>query len=398
MNIYPVNISTQNDLTEICSKIQADPRALRYLLPKYKVLHVYAEGVDFRAASFLKQEMLSRGGDTIVAKHVIDAKTERSDVLIMGTSSQLYSLLDKLGAMDCWGLKEIRERLAQTLKGMNLREWVMSSPAGHEIRLSDQTKLMGIINITPDSFFTSINDDEGALLKLAEKHLTEGAYILDLGAESTRPGASPVSEADELERLIPALRVLRREFPQALISVDTYKPEVARVSAGEGADLINDISGFEFGGNMPEVLAGLRIPYVLSHIKGTPATMINHQPYHNILSELTQYFANKLALLEAHGVPRELVILDAGLGFGKSAQDNISLIKNIECFRPFGLPVMLGHSRKRFTGSDEIAGTLAVSAVLCGRVSVLRVHEVKENMKALELARMINESEETRDE
>ena len=386
MNIYPLNITAQENLRAVCEKIGADHRALAYLAPKFRILHLYADDIDFRAASFLKQEMLARGGDTIVTKHVIDGRTDKSDILIMATPSQLKSLQEKLKAMDIWGLKDFREKLADVVKGLNISEWVMTSPAGHRITLSLDTKLMAILNLTPDSFFAGSRIDEKGILSRAEECLRDGAYILDLGAESTRPGAEAVSEDEEIRRLVPALRILRGHFPEVIISVDTYKPEVARIAAGEGADIINDISGFTFGDGMPEVIAALKIPYVLSHITGTPQNMQVFENHTDILKELSVYFSAKIAALESAGVSRQKIILDPGLGFGKNSSDNFAVLKDIESLSVWGLPVILGHSRKRFTGKS-LAGSVAVSALLAGRVSVLRVHDVKENAEALRIAK-----------
>ncbi len=387
MNIYPLNITTQEKLRGICSKIGADYRALAYLAPKFRILHLYADDVDYRAASFLKQEMLARGGDTIVTKHVIDGKTDKSDILLMATPSQLRSLQEKLKAMDIWGLKEFREKLSDIVKSMTADEWAMTSPAGHTISLSMNTKLMAVLNLTPDSFFAGSRIDEKGILSRAEECLSEGAYILDVGAESTRPGAEAVSESEEAERLLPALRILRCHFPEAIISVDTYKPEIAKAAANEGADIINDISGFTFGEGMPEMIAGLKIPYVLSHITGTPENMRAFEGHADIVRELAEYFAVKIAALESAGVSRKSIILDPGLGFGKSSADNFAVLREIESLRVWGLPVMAGHSRKRFTGEERLAGSVAVSALLGGRVSVLRVHDVKENAEALRIAK-----------
>lgn len=387
MNIYPLNITTQENLRGVCAKIGADNRALAYLAPKFRIFHLYADDVDYRAASFLKQEMLARGGDTVVTKHVIDGKTDKSDILLMATPSQLRSLQEKLKAMDIWGLKEFREKLSDVVKGLNVHEWIMHSPAGHTITLSMDTQFMAILNLTPDSFFAGSRIDETGILSRAEECLRDGAYILDVGAESTRPGAVAVSVSEELGRLLPALRVLRGHFPEAIISVDTYKPEIARVAANEGADIINDISGFTFGGNMPEVIAGLKIPYVLSHITGTPENMHSFENHADIVRELAEYFSAKIAALESAGVSRNSIILDPGLGFGKNSGDNFAVLRDIESLRVWGLPVMAGHSRKRFTGEERLAGSVAVSALLSGRVSVLRVHDVKENMQALRIAR-----------
>ena len=313
---------------------------------------------------------------------MIDGKAESSDVLLMATRSQLRSLLEKLKAMDCWGIKIFREELAICIKNINVNEWHI----GDKLILNHDTKLMAIINLTPDSFYEASRVQEHEILSRAEKFLSEGAAILDIGAESTRPGAKPITEDEELKRLLPVLRILRKEFPEAVISIDTYKANVANIAVSEGADIINDISGFEFDSDMPRVIAECKIPYVLSHIKGTPE---NPATYENLLSEMTLYFAEKLRILEEAGVKRENIILDPGIGFGKSERDNFEIIKNLESFKIFGLPVMIGHSRKRITGKT-LSGTLAITARLYGRANLLRVHDVGENLQALKVAASID--------
>ncbi|MBQ6115644.1 MAG: dihydropteroate synthase [Synergistaceae bacterium] len=260
----------------------------------------------------------------------------------------------------------------------------MTSPHGRRIVLGGKTRLMAILNLTPDSFHEASRIDERTIIERAERFLTEGAYILDVGAESTRPGATPVSETEEAERLLPALKALRREFPDTLISVDTYKAGIARISSDEGADIINDISGYGFDSEMAGTIAEFGIPYVLSHISGTPIDMAGFEGHENILGEMDVYFSRKLESLESTGVKLENVIIDPGLGFGKSADDNFTILKNIESLSVFGQPVMIGHSRKRFTGG--ISGTLGVTAMMSGRVSLMRVHDVADNMEALRIS------------
>ena len=386
ISVYPVKISNVDDMFRACERIGTDPRALAYLSPKSRVLHIYAERVDYRAAGFVKQEMLSRGGDAAVAKHVIDGKTDYSDVLIMGTDKQLASLTEKMKAMTIWGISELREKLLEVIKNVKASRWEMTSPNGKKIILDDKTRLMAILNLTPDSFFSESRIDESGIIERAERFLVEGAYILDVGAESTRPGASPVSESEEIKRLVPSLRLLRREFPDVLISIDTYKAGTARISAEEGADIINDISGAGFDSDMPRTVTSLKIPYVLSHIKGTPKDMAAEECGSDILGELNRYFAGKLEIFSGL---KENIIIDPGLGFGKSSSNNFEILKNIESLRVFGRPLMIGHSRKRFTGGS-LAGTVGVSALMSGRVSLMRVHDVAENMRAIEMGTGIN--------
>ena len=379
-----MRISGIDDMRKVCAKIGTDSGALAYLIPKSGMIHIYAERVDYRAANFLKQEMLSRGGDVVVAKHVIDGKTDYSDILLMSTEKQLLSLTEKMKAMNIWGISELREKLSTIMRNIKPRNWEMTSPHGRRIVLGGKTRLMAILNLTPDSFHEASRIDERTIIERAERFLTEGAYILDVGAESTRPGATPVSETEEAERLLPALKALRREFPDTLISVDTYKAGIARISSDEGADIINDISGYGFDSEMAGTIAELGIPYVLSHISGTPIDMAGFEGHENILGEMDVYFSRKLESLESTGVKLENVIIDPGLGFGKSADDNFTILKNIESLSVFGQPVMIGHSRKRFTGG--ISGTLGVTAMMSGRVSLMRVHDVADNMEALRIS------------
>ena len=379
-----MRISGIDDMRKVCAKIGTDSGALAYLIPKSGMIHIYAEKVDYRAANFLKQEMLSRGGDVAVAKHVIDGKVDYSDILLMSTEKQLLSLTEKMKAMNIWGIPALREKLSSIMRNIKPRNWEMISPHGRRIVLGGKTRLMAILNLTPDSFHEASRIDERTIIERAERFLTEGAYILDVGAESTRPGATPVSETEEAERLLPALKALRREFPDTLISVDTYKAGIARISSVEGADIINDISGYGFDSEMAGTIAELGIPYVLSHISGTPIDMAGFEGHENILGEMDVYFSRKLESLESTGVKLENVIIDPGLGFGKSADDNFTILKNIESLSVFGQPVMIGHSRKRFTGG--ISGTLGVTAMMSGRVSLMRVHDVADNMEALRIS------------
>ena len=300
---YPINIKDSSEFIKITQKIQADPRALAYLLPKSNLLYFYGENVDYRAAAFLKQELLARGGDTVVTKHVIDGKTDFSDVLLMATPSQLKSLLEKLKSMDCWGLKNLREELSAAFANIYVKNWNV----GKKLKLDSDTKLMAIINLTPDSFYEPSRVKENEILETAEKFLSQGAEILDLGAESTRPGFEPVSVENELARLLPALKILRKNFPEAIISVDTYKSETAHAAFNEGADIINDISGFEFDNKIPELISKTGVPYVLSHFQKEPPEGLHH--CEDILSKMIQYFSEKLKILYEKITIQHLILI-----------------------------------------------------------------------------------------
>ena len=184
--VYPLSASRSRDLETIARHIGADPRSLRYFQPKRRVRHLFAPRVDYRAAAFVKQELLARGGDAIVARHVIDGRTELSDILMMGTDGQIAALLQKLRSMDCWGLKSLRTALAESLQNDDVVEWTLPLPGGRTLTLNRTTRIMGILNLTPDSFHApSRIADEAELLHRAEAMLSAGADILDLGANLT---------------------------------------------------------------------------------------------------------------------------------------------------------------------------------------------------------------------
>ena len=265
--IYPLNIRSSRELSAMIERIGADPRSNAYFQPKRSNRRFFVKSVDFRAAAYLKQELLARGGDAVVAKHVIDGQTARSDVLLIGTDGQLNALLQKMEAMDAWGLEDLRKGLLSALRGAALSAWTLPLPGARELRLDDCTQIMGILNLTGDSFHAasrvkSVDD----LLERASAMLREGADILDVGAESTRPGSAPLSAEEETARLIPGIKALRAAFPGVILSVDTYNGKVAAAAAEAGADIVNDVGGFALDPGMLSCAAESGLPYILSHI------------------------------------------------------------------------------------------------------------------------------------
>jgi len=254
---------------------------------------------------------------------------------------------------------------------------------------------MGIVNITPDSFFALSRVTSGKeILNRCEKMLSDGADILDIGACSTRPGADPVSFEEEYRRLSEALKVIRHEYPRVLLSLDTYRSEIARRMTGEfGIGMINDISGGSLDPDMFSVVAELQVPYVLMHMQGTPKTMQASPLYEDVVGEVSLWFARKTAELHALGVSD--IILDPGFGFGKSLEHNYGLLAHLNDFSIHDLPVLVGVSRKTMiqkllgvTADQALNGTSAVhmAALLSGRVNFLRVHDVKEAVECIKIA------------
>lgn len=257
--------------------------------------------------------------------------------------------------------------------------------------------VMGILNITPDSFFDGGKyTNENSILIRIEKMISEGADIIDIGACSTRPNAKEVPEDEELTRLIPVIKLVKRKFPDIIISVDTFRSKVAEYSVQEGADMINDVAGgvqnSEFGDNkMFEVVGKLNVPYVLMHTKGTPQTMQKNPHYENVMDEVISYFKEKVRKLESLNVKQ--IVIDPGFGFGKTTEHNYKLLKHLSKFKEFGFPILAGVSRKAMVNKvldtkpeDALNGTTAVNTIaLMNRANILRVHDVKEAKEAVKI-------------
>lgn len=260
------------------------------------------------------------------------------------------------------------------------------------MKIIDYPTIMGILNVTEDSFFDGGRyRTDAAVLKRAEQILSEGAAIIDIGAVSTRPGAADVSAEEEWSRLQPALQQILREFPDAVISIDTWRAEVARRSIENGAAVINDISGGTFDAVMPEVVANARVLYVMMHTTAKPAQMQQQTVSGDLWEAVFQFFDTQLSRFRAAGASD--IILDPGFGFGKTLEQNYQLMNQLERFKKYGLPILVGISRKsmiyKFLGTNPVGalnGTTVLNTVaLLKGADILRVHDVKEAVEAVKI-------------
>ncbi len=272
-----------------------------------------------------------------------------------------------------------------------------------KIILGGATAIMGVLNCTPDSFFDGgkFFSAEKAVehgLRLAE----QGANFIDVGGESTRPkgvygeGAQPVSEQEELERVLPVIEALSRRL-DIPISIDTYKANVAEAAIRAGAAMVNDISGLLFDPRMPEVIARYHAPLVLMHLKGTPQDMQQNPTYENLMDEIYLHLEKQVQAALQAGIPRALLIVDPGLGFGKSIDDNFTILRRLSEFRGLGCPILLGPSRKSFVGKvlnlppeERLEGTAAaVTGAILNGAHIVRVHDVTEMRRVVQIADLI---------
>ena len=252
--------------------------------------------------------------------------------------------------------------------------------------------IMGILNITPDSFYDGgqITGVDSAL-RLAESMLIEGALILDIGGQSTRPGAKSINSTEEWKRIGPSLISIKKHFPDAIISIDTFHSDVAKNAVEEGASIINDISAGEFDKGMFSFVLQRQVPYILMHMKGSPENMQENPQYENVVSEVLNYFINKVSHLKMMGLND--IIIDPGFGFGKTIENNFSLLKNLSLFQILDCPILAGVSRKsmitktlNISPAEALNGTTALNAIaLLNGASILRVHDVAEAMEANKL-------------
>jgi len=272
---------------------------------------------------------------------------------------------------------------------------VYTTPWNRKIEFG-RTMVMGIINVTPDSFFAdSRKQSVLEAVETAKKMIEEGADIIDVGGMSTRPGSDPVDEEEELNRVIPVIRAIR-SITDVPISVDTYRWRVALKALEAGADIVNDISGYQFEPDIVRVVSENNVPYVLMHIKGTPKTMQENPHYEDVVKEIKEYFTEKIEYLKEKGVNQ--IVLDPGIGFGKRYEDNLEILRRIDEFKEFKLPILIGASRKSFIGitlgnvppEERLEGTLAVTAYCTMKgVDIIRVHDVLPNKRVIRMMEAI---------
>ena len=261
-----------------------------------------------------------------------------------------------------------------------------------------ETLVMGIVNVTPDSFSDGgkFFSPEFAITH-ASKLIRQGADIIDIGGESTRPGAEQVPESEELKRVIPVIEKIRIENPGILISIDTTKASVAKHAVEAGANIINDVSGLSFDNNMVGIVKRFDIPVVIMHMKGNPQNMQSNPKYKDIVNEILDFFKIKIKIAIQSGINRSMIILDPGIGFGKTVEHNFELLSRLNEFNVLELPIMIGPSRKSFIGitldlppDDRVEGTAAaVSAGVMNGANIVRVHDVKSMKRVVRIIEKI---------
>lgn len=258
-------------------------------------------------------------------------------------------------------------------------------------------KVMGILNITPDSFYDgSTYKNDRDFLNKVEKMLNEGATFIDVGAYSSRPNADHVSETDELKRILPIINLILKEFPKVLLSIDTFRSEVVKRCIEAGACMINDISAGKLDDNMLQTIANLKVPYIMMHMRGTPQNMQQQTHYDDLIKDIIFYFSERIAVAKQLGIID--MIIDPGFGFAKTLEQNFEVLNQLELFKMLDKPILAGISRKSMiyktletSASNALNGTTALNTVALQKgASILRVHDVKEAMECIKLTRLLD--------
>ncbi len=400
MQIKPrvLNPKNKRGIEEELEKIGVSRKGKRILSQKVNLHLIKLEGIPSQAANLLKQAMLSVSADAAIKKEVASCAVSKSDVLLIGTEAHYNKVIPKLRRQP-FSLSHISCELEQILKNINREEFILSL-GDKQLDLADKVAIMAILNLTPDSFYDGgkYTRKEKALARV-EEMVSQGADLIDIGGESTRPGAREVSTEEELRRIIPIIGEIK-EFFEIPVSVDTYKAQIAQEAIEAGADMINDISGLRFDSEMKQTVAKYKVSLVLMHIKGTPRDMQNNPHYDSLLGEIISYLRESMVIAREAGIEEERIVVDPGIGFGKSARHNLEIINKLSELKSLGRPILIGVSRKSFIGNvlnlplqERLEGSLAATCLAVTEgARIVRTHDVKETRQAIDLTQAIIDS------
>ena len=386
-----LHITNANEAIQQIKKVGVDPTGLKLMEGKTLHFNLKVEGIEPRTANLLKQEMLSLGGDVAVDGRGLDCSTKQTDALLMGTQIHFEKLILKLDQYP--DLNPLGQSVKETLKNISKTQYSIRCRK-RTLTLGKRTLLMGVLNVTPDSFSDGgLFFDKNKAISHGLRMVEEGADIIDIGGESTKPGSKPIELEEELRRVMPVIESIAKEV-DIIISIDTYKSAVAQRAIEAGAEIVNDISGLHFDPDLAKVAAKGNIPLILMHIRGTPETMQKNVHYDSIFSEILQYLKDSIQRAESAGLDPRQIIIDPGIGFGKTVKDNLLIIKNLHEFRILGKPILLGTSRKSFIGKilkteveDRLEGTLSSIAIgVLNGAHIIRSHDVHQAKKAITVA------------
>lgn len=378
-----VKINNFNEAVALFKKIGVDPYGINAMATKTQSINILLSTQPCKVANILKQEMLSLGADAAVARGSVACSVDATDVLIMGTLKQITALTKKIEKQP-FGLNAIAKDILALLGNIAQDRFVLKT-SRRELFLGEKTLIMGILNVTPDSFFDgNLYFDQQKAIDRCLQMADEGADIIDIGGESTRPGAKSVTTRQEISRVIPIVESLSKKISIPL-SVDTTKSAVAQAALCAGAEIINDISALGGDKKMASVVKKANAALILMHMRGKPENMqTGNLAYDDLMDEIIGYLQKACRKAFAAGIEKDRLVLDPGIGFGKTLEDNCKIIKNYGVLKSLGMPLMIGTSRKSFIGhvtgttpDQRLEGTAAtVTATIMNGSHIVRVHDV----------------------
>lgn len=383
------DIRDTDEAFDVMEELGCEKRGVEIMSPKAVYRVVRASGLDPKGANILKQEFLAAGGEAAVSWEALNLSEDKSEVLMMGTVTQYKRALRKLKEQP-FGLDALADEIEDVLD--NYRS-MPPIPWGGE-----NPQIMGVLNVTPDSFYDGGDFDSlDRAVDRAVKMEEEGASVIDIGGESTRPGSKKISIQEELDRVIPVIEAVKDRVGVP-ISIDTYKPKIAEAAVESGAEIVNDIYALRKKG-MLQTAADLDVPVIIMHMQGTPENMQDNPHYDDVITEIYDFLQYRAKEAEKAGIAPEKIVIDPGIGFGKKTEHNLEIINRLDEFTCMGYPVLLGASRKRYLAEildkdvdERLFGTVAVTTLAVSRsVSVLRVHDVEENLDALKTVKAITD-------
>ena len=394
MQVFPFNVHDE-EYESLMKKIGVSEVGTTIMFGRFSIKTFMVSDISTPAANVVKQEVLSLGGETAVPAHAVNCSQPKSCFIFSLRSDRISDFISRMKAQ-CWKLPQVADFVERFCRS-NVPWFSFSYPGINTTR----PNIMGILNVTPDSFsdggsWTTLE----AALKHAETMLEDGADIIDVGGESTRPGSEAVDTETEKKRVVPVIKEIKKQFPKTVISVDTVKSSVADAAVNAGAEIINDVSGLTFDPKMADTCAALQKPVVIGHIKGLPKDMQLSPHYDDLFPEMLDFFDKSREMLLAKGFDEKLIMLDPGIGFGKTLEHNLSIIRHLEVFHAFLEPVMVGLSRKSMIGAitgrknplERLAGTVALDTIALEKgAAVIRVHDVREAKDTLEIFNALKE-------
>jgi len=382
-------IRNEEDARKEMEAIGVEEGGIKIMAPKSIHHCIKFYGLEPQDAIILKQDMLAAGGDVAISQYAIPPHGKRTDALVIGTKTQLRILSKKVG-MQYERLEEVGKKISELIENTKKTHEI---DIGKKLRTGKRTLIMGILNVTPDSFYDGgkYNSVESALER-ARTMVEEGADIIDVGGESSRPGSLPVSKDEELKRVLPVIKAISDEL-DVPISVDTYRAEVAEEAIKAGAVMVNDITALRGDDGMAKVVSEHGVPICLMHMKGTPQNMQKNPHYGDVMAEIARFLYERAEYAMAEGIDERNIILDPGIGFGKRTgegiEDNCEIIARLAELKSLGFPVLIGASRKTFIGNlsntetdERMEGSLGAEAMaIANGADILRVHDVKETKR-----------------